>query len=141
MLTDKLKEANVNALKNHDTNIRNLLSVVLNKVKLAEINARAEQKTLVDADIIQILLKTQKELEEERQGYTKVGNAERVKLIEEQQQFVNEFLPKMMSEEEIAAEIEKLTDKSIPSVMKHFKISFAGKCDMRTVQAVAKRYQ
>lgn len=141
MLTEQLKQANVNALKSGQSNIRNLLSVVLNKIKLAEISARAEHRELADPDVVQILLKTQKELEEECDGYKKVGNAERVALIAEQQRFVENFLPKMMSEEEIAAEIEKLEDKSIPSVMRHFKTAFAGKCDMRTVQSVAKKYQ
>ena len=52
--------------------------------------------------------------------------------------FVSSYLPKMMSAEEIKAEILKLEDKSVPNVMKHFKANFAGKCDMRDVQAVLK---
>ena len=44
----------------------------------------------------------------------------------------------MMSKDEIKAEIDKLDDKSIGSVMKHFKVNFAGKCDMRDVQEVLK---
>lgn len=44
----------------------------------------------------------------------------------------------MMTAEEIKAEILTLDDKSVPSVMKHFKANFAGKCDMREVQAVLK---
>ena len=51
---------------------------------------------------------------------------------------LEKFLPKMMSKEEIKAEIEKLADKSIGAVMKHFKTNFAGKCDMRDVQEVLK---
>ena len=41
-----------------------------------------------------------------------------------------------MSKDEIKAEIEKLDDKSIPNVMKHFKTNFAGKCDMGLVNQV-----
>ena len=48
------------------------------------------------------------------------------------------YLPQMMSEEEIKAEIMALADKSVPSVMKHFKTNFNGKCDMRKVQEVLK---
>ena len=44
----------------------------------------------------------------------------------------------MMSEDESRAEIAKLDDKSVGSVMKHFKANFAGKVDMRMVQAVLK---
>ena len=43
------------------------------------------------------------------------------------------------SEEEILAEINKLTDKSIGNVMKHFKTNFAGKCDMRMVSEAIKK--
>ena len=36
--------------------------------------------------------------------------------------------------------IEKIEDKSIGNVMKIFKTQYAGKCDMRDVQAVLKRF-
>ena len=52
--------------------------------------------------------------------------------------FVSAYLPKMMTDEEIKVEILALSDKSVPSVMKHFKANFAGKCDMRRVQEVLK---
>ena len=46
----------------------------------------------------------------------------------------------MMSEEEIREVISSLEDKSIPSVMKHFKANYAGKCDMKTVSEIARRF-
>ena len=51
------------------------------------------------------------------------------------------YLPKMLSEDEIKAEIKKLGDNSIPVVMKHFKQNFNGKVDMRLVQEVLKGMQ
>ena len=42
----------------------------------------------------------------------------------------------MLSRDEIKAEINKLADKSIPVVMKHFKANFNGQVDMRLVQEV-----
>ena len=48
-------------------------------------------------------------------------------------------MPKLMSEDEIKAEILKLDDKSVPSVMKHFKANFLGKVDMKLVGEVLKR--
>lgn len=44
----------------------------------------------------------------------------------------------MMSEDEIRAEIDKLSDKSMPSIMKHFKTNFAGKVEMSLVSKIAK---
>ena len=43
-----------------------------------------------------------------------------------------------MSEEEIKNIILSLEDRSIPSIMKHFKQNYAGKCDMGLVNKVLK---
>lgn len=45
-----------------------------------------------------------------------------------------------MSEEEIESEITKLDDKSLKNVMIHFKTNFQGKCDMKLVSQVAKKF-
>ncbi len=138
MIYEKLKEANVTALKNHDVNARSVLSVLLNKIKLAEIEKRTQNAALTDADVVAVLQKSLKELDEEKQAFEKAGRAEKVAVLTEQMQFVSSFLPKMMTAEEIKAEILTLSDRSVPTVMKHFKANFAGKCDMREVQAVLK---
>ncbi len=138
MIYQQLKEANVTALKNHDTTARSILSVILNKLKLAEIEKRTQNAELTDADVVAILQKSLKELAEEKEAFEKANRAENVKVLEAQIAFVSSYLPKMMSAEEIRAEIMKLEDRSVPSVMKHFKANFAGKCDMREVQLVLK---
>lgn len=138
MIVDELKSANVQALKNKDTVARNLYGVLLNKIKLAEINKREKGEQLVDADVVAILQKSMKELEDEKQNYEKVGNSEEAANIGYQQQIVEKFMPKMMSKDEIKDIIVGLEDKSVPSVMKHFKLNFAGKCDMRMVSEVLK---
>lgn len=138
MIYQQLKEANVAALKNHDANARAILSVLLNKIKLAEIEKRTQNAELADSDVVAILQKSLKELAEEKQAFEKAGRAENVAALEAQIAFVSSYLPKMMTAEEIKAEIARLDDKSVPNVMKHFKANFAGKCDMREVQAVLK---
>lgn len=138
MIYQQLKDANIAAFKNHDTNARAILSVLLNKIKLAEIDKRTQNAELTDADVVSILQKSLKELAEEKEAFERANRVENVKALEAQMAFVSAYLPKMMSKEEIKAEIAKLDDKSIPSVMKHFKANFAGKCDMRDVQSVLK---
>lgn len=138
MIIDEIKKENMQALKEKDTVKRNALSVVVNKYMLVNIEKKAKGEEFTDADMVQILQKTIKELTEEAENYQKVNNAEEVKEIETQRQIVESFLPKMMSKEAIKAEILKLDDKSIGGVMKHFKLNFAGKCDMRDVQEVLK---
>ena len=138
MLYQQLKDANITALKNHDTVARSILSVILNKVKLAEIDRRAQNAELTDADVVAVLQKTLKELEEEKQAFAKANRAENVQVLAQQIAFVNGFLPQMMSVEQIKQVILSLDDKSVPAVMKHFKANYAGQCDMREVQAVLK---
>lgn len=138
MIYQQLKEANVAALKNHDANARAILSVLLNKIKLVEIEKRTANADLTDADVVAVLQKTLKELDEEKQAFERAGRTENVHALNAQIAFVSAYLPKMMTDEEIKAEILALSDKSVPSVMKHFKANFAGKCDMRRVQEVLK---
>ena len=120
MIYQRLKEANVNALKNHDTVARSILSVILNKVKLAEIEKRAQNAELTDADVTAVLQKTLKELAEEKDAFEKAGRSDNVKTLSAQMEFVSAFLPKMMSQQEIKTEILKLDDKSHCEMMGSF---------------------
>lgn len=136
MLYDQIKKANVEAMKNKDAVARSIYSVVLNKLMLEVIKKREKGQEIDDADVSNILQKTIKELSEEKENYAKVGNNEEVEKITTQIATLEKFLPKMLSKQEIADIINSLDDKSIPSVMKHFKANYNGKCDMRLVQEV-----
>lgn len=139
MILDEIKKANVEALKNKDKEARTIYSIVMNKAMLETIKKREKGEELNDADMVQIFQKTIKELTEEAENYVKAGNAEESANILRQREIIENYLPKMMSEEEIVNEINKLEDKSIGNVMKHFKMNFAGKCDMRMVSEAIKK--
>ena len=138
MLLEQLKADNITAMKNKDKIARSAISVVLSKCQLQQVEYKAQGKEFTDNDVLTIIQKSLKELNDEKADYQKVNNLERAKEIEEQEQILKKYLPAQMSKEEILAEINKLEDKSIPSIMKHFKANFAGKCDMRDVQEVLK---
>ncbi len=138
MIYEEIKKANIQAMKDKDSVARSIYSVLLNKIKLEEIRKRESGTSIEDADIISILQKTIKELNEEKENYLKVGNQEEVENISKHIEIASKYLPQMMSEEEIREVILSLEDKSIPSVMKHFKANYNGKCDMRKVQEVLK---
>ena len=138
ILLEKLQKDNIQAMKDKDSNKRSILSVVITKCKLQEVELRAKGQELEDARILEVIQKSLKELSDEKEGYLKVNNAERVKSIEYQESVLKEYLPKQLSKEEILEEINKLEDKSIPSIMKHFKMNFAGKVDMSLVSKVAR---
>ena len=136
MILDEIKKSNIEAMRNRDQVSRSILSVILNKIKLEEIKKREVGSELVDADVSNILQKTIKELNEEKENYLKAGKADVAEQSVKQIEIVSKFLPKMMDKEEIKAIILSLEDRSIPFVMKHFKANYNGKCDMRLVQEV-----
>ena len=138
MLIDELSKANMEALKNKDKDARAVLSVVINRYKMEAIEMKSAGNEISDKDMVRIITKVLKELDEEKAGYEKVNRAEEVKSINNQIALISKYLPKMMSEEEIRKEIEKLDDKSIPSVMKYFKANFEGKVDMGLVNKIAR---
>lgn len=138
MIEEQIKKANVEAMKNKDTVARAFYSVLMNKIMLEKINKREKGQEITDADVSNIIQKMIKELNDEKDNYQKAGNMEEVAHLEKQLEIAKTYLPKMLSREEIKAEIMKLDDKSIPVVMKHFKANFYGQVDMRLVQEVLK---
>ena len=139
MIYDDLKKANVQAMKDKDVVARSIYSVLLNKFMLEVIRKREKGEELTDGDASNILQKTIKELTEEKENYAKVGNAEEVLRAQKQIEIVEKYLPKMLSREEIAKIIAGLDDKSVPNVMKFFKASYNGQCDMKVVQDVLRQ--
>lgn len=138
MILDAIKQANIEAIKTKDQTARALYSVLLNKIKLEEINKRQAGAELSDGDVAAILQKASKELCEERDNYIKAANPQMAEQIAKQISLIEQYLPKMLSREEIKNIILSLPDKSISVVMKHFKQNYQGACDMRLVGEVLK---
>ena len=112
--------------------------MVLTRYKLQEVEARSQGKEIGDAECLSIIQKVLKELADEKEGYLKVNNADRMASISRQEETLKGYLPQQLSEDEIRREIAKLDDKSMPSIMKHFKANFAGKVDMSLVSSIAR---
>lgn len=138
MIIEEIKKANLVAMKEKDMRARGIYSVLMNKHLLAQVDARTSGKEVEDADMVRIIQKTIKELEEERDNYARVNNTEEVENIEYQKSLIEKYLPKMLSEEEIKKIINTLEDKTVPSVMRYFKTNYNGKCDMKVVSTVLK---
>lgn len=138
MIIDEIKKENIQAMKDKNALARAIYGVVTNKVMLLNIELKKDGKELADSDVVQILQKTIKELTEEKENYIKAGNVAEAENVEKQKEMLVKFLPQMLSEEEIRAIIATLEDKSIPSIMKHFKAEYAGKVDMSLVNKMAR---
>ncbi len=138
MIIDEIKSANVQAMKDKDQKARAIYSVIMNKHLMASVDARTSGKEVGDPEMVHIIQKTIKELEEERDNYSRVGNTEEVQTIEYEKSLLEKYLPKLLSAEEIKEIILSLEDKTVPSVMRHFKTNYNGKCDMKVVSEVLK---
>lgn len=136
MIIDDIKKANIEALKNKDKNARNIYSILMNKYLLASVEVRTNGTEVGDETMVKIISKTIKELDEEQENYIKAGNSEQANNILAQKETIKKYLPKMLSEAEIAEIISKLPDQSTPAVMKHFKANYNGKVDMKLVSTV-----
>jgi uncharacterized protein YqeY len=138
MLIDVIKKAKIEAMKAKDEASKGILSLLADRYLLQAIEAKAQNKEIGDTEMIAILMKVGKELDDEKATYLANGAADRAANIDAQLAVVKTFLPAMLSEAEIRLEITKLADQSLPSIMKHFKANFVGKVDMGLVNKVAK---
>lgn len=140
MILDDIKKANMLALKEKNTTARAIYSVVMTKGMLETVKKREKGEELTDADMVQILQKTIKELTDEAESYRVAGKKEQATEVEKQKEIISAYLPKMLDEEEIFEIISKQEDKSVPSIMKFFKTNYAGKVDMAKVSSTLKKF-
>lgn len=136
MLIDEIKKANMQALKDKDKATRAALSTVINKYMLLNVENKAKGKETTDVDVISILQKSVKELEEEKNMFVKAARQDKIDEMNIQINAVKKYLPEMMSEDEIRKIISRLEDKSVKSVMAYFKENYAGKVEMAKVSQV-----
>ncbi len=138
MNIDFFKKEKVAMMKEKNKDAVSALNVVINKIMLATIEKRAKNEELSEGDVLSILQKTEKELIEEKSGFEKAGEAyaNKVASLDSQIKTVKSYLPQMMGKDEIKKIILSLADKSVPSVMRHFKANYNGKCDMKEVNEV-----
>lgn len=140
MIFDDLQKANIQTMKDHDKVAHEIISLVFGKAKNTAIDKGYEDRKLPDNECLVLIQKFIKELEEEKLSFEKAGREETVLKLKTQQEILSNYLPKQLTIDEIREEINKIDDKTIPSVMKHFKANFQGKCDMGLVSKVLKEF-
>ncbi|MDY5440678.1 MAG: GatB/YqeY domain-containing protein [Candidatus Enteromonas sp.] len=136
MIIDSIKKAKIEAMKRHDEVLKGAYSILI--ARYQEALTSGSGKPVGDPEVIRIIQKFAKELEEEEKGYLTAGRETEAKEIALQKEAVSAFLPKMLSEEEIRAIVTTLPDTSLPAIMKHFKANYDGKVDMGLVNKVAR---
>lgn len=136
MLHTLINKDLITAMKNRDLVAKEVLSMLKSKLQLKAIEAHVSE--LDDASTLAVIQKFIKESEDEMAEYLKAGRENTAQNIAAQLRILKGYLPTQMTEAEIRAEIAKLEDKSMPSIMKYFKSNFAGKVDMSLVSKIAR---
>jgi len=115
MLKERINADYMTAFKSKDTVAKNLLSVIKGEIQTLEKNSGVTN--LSDDDVIKILAKTRKSLEETRSKFPSDQVTTELYIVES-------YLPKQMSEDEIRSKIQELVESgqagNIAEVMRAF---------------------
>lgn len=138
MTIDEFKKIKIAAMKEKNKDAVDIYNIIISKLMLLNIEKKAQNTEMTEADCANVLKKIEKELIEERDGFVKANRAETVVSLDKQLEIVRKYLPEMLSEEEIKNIIKSLPDKQIGSVMRYFKSNYNGQVDMKLIGEVLK---
>ena len=146
MLRDDINNALKDAMKARDERKVSTLRMVNSSLKNADIEARGAGKPpLGDAELLPLLQKMIKQRQESVELYKKGARADLVKQEEEEIAIITGYLPKQMSDAEMAAAIEAAIKDSSAAGMKDMgkvigalKAKYAGQMDMAKASGMVK---
>ena len=141
-LKEKLQNDTKAAMREGQTERRDVLRLLLAAIKQVEVDSG---KTLDDKGVEDLLMKQMKQRRESIADYEKAGRAEQAAQEKAEVTVIEEYLPKMMTREEIeavvAAAITHLnitSAKEMGRLMGHLMPQVKGKADGRLVNEVVK---
>ena len=146
MLRDDINNALKEAMKAKNERAVSTLRMVNSTLKNADIEARGQSKPpLGDAELLGLLQKMIKQRQESVELYQKGGRADLVKQEQEEIAIIAGYLPKQMSEAEMAAAIEAAIKdtgaagmKDMGKVIGALRSKYAGQMDMAKASGMVK---
>ena len=145
MLRDDINKALIEAQKAKNERTVSTLRMVNSTLKNADIEARTTGKPLGDPEVLAILQKMIKQRQESAEMYKKGDRPELVQQEEEEIAIISAYLPKQMSEAEVAAAIDAAIAETGAAGMKDMgkvigllRGKYAGQMDFGKVSGVVK---
>jgi len=146
MLRDDINKALIEAMKAKDERKVSTLRMINSSVKNADIEARGGGKQpLGDAEVLSLMQKMIKQRQESVELYKKGNRADLVKQEEEEIAIISGYLPKQMSDAEMAAAIDAAIKetgaagmKDMGKVIGALRGKYAGQMDMGKASAAVK---
>lgn len=137
-LQSDIKESMKSKQKEKLQTIRLVISAIKNK----EIETKKE---LTDEEVLALIQREIKQTNEELDSFKKVGNTEKVEVLEDRLNVLKAYLPKQLTEEEIKEKVQSVITennfsdiKDMGKVMGKIKPLVQGKADMSVVSKVVK---
>lgn len=145
MIRDDINKALTEAQKAKNERTVSTLRMVNSTLKNADIEARTTGKPLGDAEVLSILQKMIKQRQESVEMYKKGARADLVKQEEEEIAVISAYLPKQMSEAEVAAAIDAAVAETGAAGMKDMgkvigvlRAKYAGQMDFGKASGLVK---
>ena len=146
MLRDDINKALTEAMKAKDERKVSTLRMVNSSLKNADIEARGGGKQpLGDAEVLSLMQKMIKQRQESVELYKKGNRADLVKQEEEEIAIISGYLPKQMSDAEMAAAIDAAVKetgatgmKDMGKVIGTLRGKYAGQMDMGKASGAVK---
>ena len=135
---DQLYTEMKEAMKAKDQQKVLLLRGLISNVKNATVNAGKE---ITDDAVLSAVKKTLKELNQSAESFNKAGRTSEVEKIDQDRLYLQEFLPRQASEEEVKSAIDSVlsefgvsSKKDMGKVMKAVMAKLGGAADGKTVR-------
>lgn len=109
MLTDKIQQDQIAALKARDEKKLSTLRFLLSEIKNEQID---KQKELTDEDVVAVIRKQVKKLEDAAVLFEKGGRSEMVEDNKTQITILQTYLPAEISDEELQTRIQKIISEN-----------------------------
>lgn len=145
MLRDDINNALKEAMKAKDERKISTLRLVNSTFKNADIEARGSGKTLSDADLLSVLQKMIKQRQESKELYEKGGRPELAQQEAEEIAIIQSYLPKQMSDAEMAKAIDDAIKetgaagmKDMGKVIGALRGKYAGQMDFGKASGIVK---
>ncbi len=139
MLKDKIKTESVQALKNHDQKLVEVLRFLISLIDKKELQLPAGKMT--EAEELGVLRKELKNKEESREMFAKAGRSDLADQMDYEIEVVKKYLPAELSQEDI----EKIVDDVVAEkgnnfglVMKEVMVKLGGSIDGSVISGMVK---
>lgn len=132
MIYNTIQKDQIHALKSKDTETLDVLRYILSQFKYVQIE---KQRELTDEDVIHVIRKQIKEMNESIEGFQKANRTDIVEEYEKKRQILEKYLPAEMSDDDLKKAIQQIIDEH-PDLYKAKSKALIGICVKKLKQDV-----